>query len=204
MRNSLTMTPIALTGAAVAGVALGFATQTLQGSLGGSSAVLANSGAVWVLVAFALGLVMPTSPVAAIGGAMCLVAASISFYIAVDWFEGIASSPRGPVVWSITGIVAGAAFGLAGFRARHSTQHRRSAWALLAGVLIGEGIHTTWYVGNDQLRPAGIAELAIAAIISLLILRRAKSGALVAATIAAAAVVTLFAVSLINRVFAAF
>lgn len=31
-----------------------------------------------------------------------LVAASISFYVAVDWFEGIASSLRGPVVWSIT------------------------------------------------------------------------------------------------------
>lgn len=202
MRNKLTRTAIALTGAVIVGVALGFAIQALQGSLGGSSAVLANSGAVWILVAFALGLAMPSPRVAAVGGAMCLVAASISYYVAVDWFEGIASGPRGTVIWSIAGIVAGLAFGLAGFLARNNTRHRRSAWALLTGVLIGEGIHLTWHVGNDELRPAGIAELAVAAVIATLTLRRARSATLVITTTAAAAVATLLAVGLINRVFA--
>jgi uncharacterized protein DUF6518 len=203
MRNRLTTMAVALAGAVVAGVALGFVIQILQGSLGGSSAVLANSGAVWAFVAFSLGLVMPTARMAAVGGAICLVVASISYYVAVDWFEGITSSPRGAVVWSIAGILAGAAFGFAGFVARHNQRHRRPAWALLAGVLVGEGIHLTWYVGNDELRPAGIAELAIAAIIAIVILRRAKSVTLVAAITVAAALTTLLASSLINEAFAA-
>lgn len=201
MRNSLTTTILALAGAVVTGVALGFVIQILQGSLGGSSAVLANSGAVWAFVAFSLGLVMATARAAAAGGAICLVVASISYYVAVDWFEGITSSPRGAVVWSIAGILAGAAFGFAGFVARHNQRQRRPAWALLAGVLIGEGIHLTWYVGNDELRPAGIAELAVAAIIAIAILRRAKSAALVAAITAAAALTTLLATSLITQAF---
>ena len=183
------------------GVALGVATQALQGSLGGSSAVLANSGAVWALVAFALGLVMPSSRVAAVGGAACLVAASISYYVAVDVFEGISSAPRGAIVWSMAGIVAGSAFGFAGFVARHNDEQRRSAWALLAGVVMGEGIHLTWYVGNAELRPAGIAELAVAGIIVALALRRARSAVVVAAITASAALTTLLAISLINRVF---
>jgi Family of unknown function (DUF6518) len=203
MRNSLTTAAISIISAALAGVALGFVTQILQGSLAGSSSVLANSGAMWILVAFALGLVMPSSRTAAIGGAVALVAASISYYVAVDWFEGTSSTPRSAVVWSIAGIVAGSTFGFAGFLARHDQRRRRSAWALLAGVLVGEGIHLTWYVGNAQLRPAGIAELAVAAIVTIVILRRARSAGLVAAIIVAAALATLLATSLINEAFTA-
>ena len=194
---------IALAGAVLAGVALGFGTQALQGSLGGSSAVLANSGAVWVIAAFAVGLVMSSGRLACIGGATCLVAAPISYYIAVDWFEGIASAFRGPAIWATAGVIAGSTFGLAGYLARHDTRHRRSAWALLAGVLIGEGIHLTWHAGNNELRPAGIVELAIAALLATLILRWEKTTALTAATMATATVITLVAISLINTVFAA-
>ena len=195
---------IAVTGAVVAGMGLGVATQALQGSLGGSSAVLANSGAVWVFVAFVLGLVMPTSHVAAVGGATCLVAASISYYVAVDVFERISSAPRGAIVWSMAGIVAGSAFGFAGFVARHNQEQRHSAWGLLAGVVVGEGIHLTWYVGNKALRPAGIAELAVAGIIVILALCRARSAVVVAAITASAALTTLLATSLINRAFVSF
>jgi uncharacterized protein DUF6518 len=202
MRNSLTTTTLALVGAAITGVALGFVIQILQGLLGGSTAVLANSGAIWAFVAFSLGLVMPTARTAAVGGAICLVVASISYYVAVDWFEGITSSPRGAVIWSIAGVLAGAAFGSAGFVARHNRRHRRLAWALVAGVLIGEGVHLTWYVGNEKLRPAGIAELAVAAIIAIVILRRARSATFVATITAAAALSTLLASSLIDAAFA--
>lgn len=204
MRNSLTTTVIAFASAVVAGIALGVVTQILQGSLSGSSAVLANSGTVWVLVAFTVGLVMPSSRVvAAVGGAMCLVAASISYYVAVDVFEGVTSSPRSAIIWSVAGIVAGASFGVAGFISRHSQRHRSSAWALLAGALIGEGIHLTWRAGNDQLRVAGLVELAVAAIIAIVMLRRRRSAIRVAAITSAAALATLLATSVINEVFAA-
>lgn len=131
----------ALVVAVLAGVALGFATQTLQGWLPGSTGVFANSGVAWALIAFALGLTMPSARSGALGGAVALLVASCSYYVAADWFEGIGFVPRTAVMWSIAGIVAGSAFGSAGFVARRSRQHRSAAWALVAGVLIGEGVH---------------------------------------------------------------
>lgn len=191
----------ALAAAALTGVALGLGTQVLQGWLRGSTAVLANSGGVWALVVFALGLTMPSPRTAAIGGAIALITTSFSYYVAADWFEHTGFAPRTVVVWSVAGIVAGSAFGLAGFVARHSRQHRLSAWALVAGVLIGEGVHLTWYVGNAQLRPAGITELALAMIIATLCLRPTGSRTLVAAATSAAALATLLSVRLIGAVF---
>jgi len=72
--------------AIVAGLVVGIGTQVLQGVLPDSWGVLANSGVVWALGAFALGTLMPSVRAAALGGTTTMVLASLSYYWAVDWF----------------------------------------------------------------------------------------------------------------------
>jgi Family of unknown function (DUF6518) len=196
-------TAIELLAAAAAGVALGFGTQMLQGSLSDSPGVLANSGVVWAMVAFCVGLSVRPLRSAAIGGALVLVAASFSYYLAADWFEGVGFSLRTPLVWSVAGVVAGSGLGIAGFVARREPQHRSSAGALVAGLVLGEGIHLTWVVGNPQLRPAGLLELAIATAIAAVSIRHGKSAKFVPAIALATAASTLLALRLINAAFLA-
>lgn len=196
-------TVIDLLAAAAAGIALGFGTQILQGSLSDSPGVLANSGVVWALVAFCLGLSVRSSRSAALGGALALVAASFSYYVAADWFEGVGFSLRAPLVWSVAGVAAGSGLGIAGFVARCNPQHRTSAGALVAGIVLGEGIHLTWLVGNPQLRPAGLLELAIATTIAAMSMRRGRSARFVPAIATAAAAATLLALRLIDAAFLA-
>lgn len=189
----------------VAGLAVGIVTQILQGVLPDGWGVLANSGVMWALLAFALGMVMPSPRWAAVGGAVELVIASIAYYMAVAWFEGNSSEVRSALVWSMAGIVAGSVFGLAGWCARR-TEWRNAALALVSGVLIGEGSYLVWRVG-DRSRPAGIVELAVAGIIAVVSLTRAPRAtqrvprAGVAALMVAAGVTTLVAMKAINTIF---
>lgn len=108
----------------VTGAVLGIGTQILQGALPGGWGVLANSGVMWALGAFALGYLLPTRRWAVVGGAVQLVVASCTYYVAVDWFEGIRSGPHGAVIWSAAGIVAGTVFGFAGHLAASRVARR--------------------------------------------------------------------------------
>ncbi len=151
----------------VTGAVLGIGTQVLQGALPGGWGVLANSGVMWAFGAFALGHLLPTMRWAVVGGAIELVIASWTYYLAVEWFEGIRSGPQGAVIWSAAGIVAGSVFGYAGQLAGARVHRRPIAWSLLAGTLAGEGVHLTWFVGNPALRRGGVAELILAAALSV-------------------------------------
>jgi len=191
------------------GLAVGIVTQILQGVLPDGWGVLANSGVMWALMAFALGAALPTPRWATAGGAVQLVIASIVYYIAVDWFEGHSSDPRGAIIWSAAGIVAGPVFGLAGHWFTHRAAWRYSVLTLVAGVLVGEGIHLIWFVGNPDLRPAGITELILAVSIASICLAGSlrstlhRAPAITAGVTVAAAVITLAAGSIIDAVFAA-
>ena len=73
---------------------------------------------------------------------------------------------------------------------------------VLAGVVAGEGVHLTWFVGNLDLRPAGIAELAIAGTITTMCLCMTRSAGRTSVIAASAAVATLLAGRIIDGVFA--
>jgi hypothetical protein len=199
----------ALATTVVTGLAVGIGTQVLQGVLPDTWSVLANSGVMWALMAFALGAVLPTARWGALGGAAQLVIASVVYYAAVDWFEGNSSELRGAIIWSAAGIVAGSAFGIAGYWCRRHPERRFPALALVAGVLAGEGVHLAWWVGNAELRPAGVVELGLAAVLLAVCLvgasrrppRRATT--LVAGIGLGAAIATLAAVDAIDAVFLA-
>ncbi len=186
-----------------AGMALGIGTQILQGLLPDSWGVLANSTAAWAVAAFALGAHMSNVRAAAIGGAMQLVIASCAFYMAVDWFEGSSSGPKGAIVWSCAGIIAGPIFGAAGFRARHSLAWRRPAFALVAGTIAGEAVHVTWFTGNAALRPAGAAELVIATMIAGWCLIAPNRRTIVTGIVLSAGAATLLAGNIIGLAFGA-
>jgi uncharacterized protein DUF6518 len=86
-----------------------------QSHLPGEWSAIANSGAVWLLPATLVGAVMPTDLRAALAGALTLVVAVAVFYAAVPFLvAGASSAPRGVVIWSVTAVVAGPVFGVAG------------------------------------------------------------------------------------------
>lgn len=202
MHSQLIRQPTVQAGTVViAGLVLGIGTQILQGVLPDRWGVLANSGVVWAIGAFALGAILPDARSAAIGGAIELVIASCIFYVAAGWFEGSSSNPRSAVIWSCAGIVAGSVFGAAGHLARRSAVWRDPAWALVAGAIAAEGAYLTWQVGNSTLRPAGLVELGIAAVLIARCMVRTSRHALVAALFVATGALTLTSVHIINTVF---
>jgi hypothetical protein len=198
MRGRLASAPVVL----VAGVALGWGTQLMQRALSGDPAVLANSGVVWITIAFALGYMLRSPAQAAFGGAAALVAASFSYYLAADAAAGFGFTLRSPVIWSAVGVVAGATFGAAGYVARQQDQYRPIAWAALAGAVLGEGTDLVWLVGNASLRPAGLVEIALAVSAGAILSVRFRSATRVLATQVGVAAATLVAFQLINGVFA--
>ncbi len=153
----------------------------LPASLG----VLANSGVMWALGAFAAGTLMPSVRAAALGGATTMVLASLSYYWAVDWFEGISSQGRGALIWSVAGLVAGPVFGVAGHLVKSRPDVRRLALAPVAGALIGEGAHLVWFVGVDDLWPAGVVEMTLGAAMATACIWRDRRPILVLVAVAA-------------------
>jgi hypothetical protein len=153
---------VMIVAALLSGVAVGVGTQLLQGVLPEAWGVLANSGVIWALAAFALGTTLRSFPVAMIGGALQLVAASAMYSLAVDWFEGGSFSVRGAVIWSIAGTCCGIVFGAAGHGFARSSATRPGGVAVVAGTMFVEGAYLTWHVGNATLRPAGLVELVVA------------------------------------------
>jgi len=114
-----------------------------------------------------------------------MVLASVSYYWALEWFEGISSGGRGALVWALAGLVAGPAFGAAGWWCRAKPQQRWLALAPLAGVLLGEGLHLVRYVGVDDLWPAGAVELVAGAAVATACLLRARRSVVVAGLVSA-------------------
>jgi hypothetical protein len=201
------LTSVALLAAAIGGVALGVGTQVLQGHLPGAWSVLANSAVAWALAAFLIGMAMPTLEAAIFGGALSLVVASVSYYGAVDWFEGSRSGLRSTVIWSAAGIVAGAVFAAAGYVMVRVPRYRAAALGLVTGALIGEGGYLIWRVGNVALRPAGVVELVLglgAAVAAGLGARRRDTPlALIAAVVVSTVMLMALATKVINAAFLA-
>jgi hypothetical protein len=191
----------AIVTAILGGFLVGVVTQVLQGKLTGSWNVLANSGVMWSLAAAAVGALMPGIRTAVVGGATSMVVASVSYYWAAEAFEGIASSGRSPMVWSIVGIVAGGAFGLAGWLVRNDAARRWLALAAVGGLLIGEGRHLVRVV--EWLRPAGIVQLLLGVALVAVCVRADRRPLAVLAFAAGGALCYGIAVHVIDAVFMA-
>lgn len=131
--------------ALIAGVGLAFGVLTVlgQATLPGSWNHFANSGAVWLVAAFIVGVRMPSIIWAMMGGFISLIMALVG-YTAVITILGLTYPFSTIAFWGAIALVGGPVFGLAGQWWRYtigSWRHATSA-ALMGGVFIAEG----WYM----------------------------------------------------------
>jgi len=125
------------------GFAFGALTVLGQATLPGSWNHFANSGAVWLIAAFVVGVLMPSVIWATLGGFISLVMA-LAGYTAVITLLGLTYPFSTIAFWCAVALVGGPIFGLAGQWWRYTTgswRHAASA-ALMGGVFIAEG----WYM----------------------------------------------------------
>jgi hypothetical protein len=126
----------------VIGFAFGALTVAGQATLHGSWNHFANSGAVWLIAAFAVGALMSSVGWAAIGGFITLVMALAGYTAAVTAL-GLTYPFTTIVLWGAVALVSGPLFGLAGlwWRSLTSSWRHAAGAALMGGVFIAEG----WY-----------------------------------------------------------
>ena len=133
-------------------IAVGLATGALtllgQAVLGADANRLANSGAIWVTVAFGIGAVMASDREAVVAGTATLLLALVGYQLAA-WAAHASLGTSGLVIWSGTAVVGGPVFGLAGRRWRVDTGRSRVlAIALLGAVFVAEGAYTLVSIPN--------------------------------------------------------
>jgi hypothetical protein len=130
------------------GLATGAITLLGQAVLGADANRLANSGAIWLTVAFGIGAVMASDREAVVAGIATLLLALAGYQLAA-WAAHASLGTSGLVIWSGTAVVGGPGFGLAGRRWRVDTGLARiAAIALLGAVFVAEGAYTLISIPN--------------------------------------------------------
>lgn len=155
----------ALVAAAAAGVGAGVLTAQLQGVLSADWNTIANSGAVWTVVTFALtALLARTQTVAMAAGMLALVGEVIGYY---GWAAAVRHVPvthAEELLWTMAALWIGPLVGLAAFHVRWgSARQRIVAAAAMAGVVAGEGLYLIRIAGVPR---SGWVEVALAAAIT--------------------------------------
>jgi hypothetical protein len=186
--------PVAgLATAALAGLAAGVLTAYLQGVVSADWNTVANSGAVWTVVAFiATAALARTSAAAAVGGLLVLVGEVAGYYGYVADVRHLPVWHSAEVLWTVAALWIGPLTGLAAYRARSGDPAQRmTALAALAGVLAGEGAYLVRIAGVPM---SGWVELALAAALATgatvtgSVSLRVRSAALAVGALVAAAV----------------
>jgi hypothetical protein len=129
--------------ALVAGLVAGGVTQLLQGILPEGIGSVANSATPWLAVAFGVGTTASRWWLAAIAGAVTLLAALVGYYGLVQLRFGYGAELRGAVLlWLIAAVVGGPVFGVAGRWWRGDGPWLRATGpALLGASAIAEGVY---------------------------------------------------------------
>ena len=129
--------------AVVAGLVAGAVTQLLQGILPAEVGSIANSATPWLAVAFGVGAIAPRWWIAALAGAVALLAALVGYYGLVQVRYGYGVEVRGTVLlWLIAAVVGGPVFGVAGRWWRGDGPWRRAIGpALLGASAMAEGVY---------------------------------------------------------------
>jgi hypothetical protein len=141
------------------GLATGAMTLLGQAVLDAEANRLANSGALWLTVAFGIGAVMASDREAVVAGIATLLLALVGYQLAA-WAAHASLGASGLVIWSGTAVVGGPVFGLAGRRWRVDTGRSRVlAIALLGAVFVAEGAYTLIAIPN--LGPTGWVEVLV-------------------------------------------
>jgi hypothetical protein len=135
----------------VGGLAVGIATSWLQGVLPTSANVLANSGAIWSLIACALSLPAHSRPFAIAAGLLALGGEVAGYYAIASPVRGITTSASERLLWTVAALVIGPLVGLAAWSIRAGRPSARAvALGALGGLLIGEGLHRLIRLSSDD------------------------------------------------------
>ncbi|MET0773539.1 MAG: DUF6518 family protein [Candidatus Limnocylindrales bacterium] len=153
--------------AVVAGLATGALTLAGQAVLPTEANRLANSGAIWVSVAFAVGWRAPSDAMAALAGLMALVAALVGYFVTAAIAQaGVSASTV--AIWVAVALIGGPVFGIAGrWRATAPGWRAAIAVAALGAVYLSEGLWTLW--GIPHMALAGWASVVVGCLITLLL-----------------------------------
>ena len=155
----------------VAGLVAGAVTQLLQGILPAGIGSIANSATPWLAAAFGVGSTASRWWLAAIAGAVTLLAALVGYYGLVQLRFGYGPELRGAVLlWLIAAVVGGPVFGVAGRWWRGDGPWLRATGpALLGASAIAEGVYLA---GIPTVASAGPLFVAVGLAIPVLLGRR--------------------------------
>lgn len=130
---------------------------------------LVNSGAVWLLVAFLISAVAPSTAWAVVAGMGTLIVEVMGYFVSVWLLVGVDIPFGGTLFWLLVAVVAGPIFGIAGhwWRVGNKRQHVL-ALALMGGVFLAEGsIAMLW--GEQYKLTSRRVEISIGLLIPLLL-----------------------------------
>lgn len=185
-----------------AGIALGVVVQLEYSLPGNSGTSLANLGAPWLAVAFALGAVALSRRDGALAGIVGLTLGLISFYVYMRVVQD-APTPPHKWAWFVLGLFGGAGFGAAGTVWR-SDSGRLRLWttALLTGTLTAESAGGLVRAAEGSLHTAAIVifviELLAGLAVPLVLLRKRDDRARAYGYTAGAAAALVLAATLIT------
>jgi hypothetical protein len=153
----------------VAGLLTGVLTLALQAVLPEALNRLANSGAIWVTVAFVVGALIGDWRAAAVAGTVTLLLAVGGYYAAAG-VAGAGVSVGALAIWGGTAVVGGPVYGAAGW-AWYARRDRAEAIAaaLLGGVYLAEGAYTLLLV--PAMAPAGVVEVVVGVVLAAMLPR---------------------------------
>ncbi len=184
-----------------AGLATGGLTLLGQAVLDAEWNRLANSGAIWLAVAFVVGSRMASDREAVVAGAATLLLALIGYELAAR-MVGTSISVTGLVVWSGTALVGGPVYGLAGRRWGVGEGGSRAlAVALLGAVFVAEGAYTLLAI--PDLARVGWVEVVVGIALPVLLGRDARERLVGVALLVPLACAGLLAFGVINALFLA-
>lgn len=162
---------------------------------------LANSGAIWLAVAFAVGSRMASGREAAIAGIATLLLALVGYQLAAR-VVGASISGAGLVNWSGTALVGGPVYGFAGRRWEAGPGRGRIlAIALLGAVFVAEGAYTLLAI--PDLARTGWVEVIVGLALPVLLGRGVRERVAAVALLLPLALLGLLVFEAINRLFLA-
>lgn len=128
--------------ALAAGLVIGALTLGGQAILPGVLNQLANSGAVWIIIAFVIGRFAPSWKLASLAGLIALVGQVIGYYTTASIIVGVPDSFTLIYFWLAVALVAGPILGAAGFFSVNAHgRWQKIATGMLGAVFIGEGLY---------------------------------------------------------------
>jgi hypothetical protein len=180
------------------GLGVGVATSYLQGVVPGSWNTLANSGAVWTVIAFGVAAALVTTPATTVAtGLTTLLGEVFGYYAIAAHVRGIATSSSERILWVVAAIVIGPLAGVAAWLVRRGRPSARAAAALaVCGVVAGEGVHGVLRVSSSS--AAAWTEIVVAGAVAIVVLAmtsaalRARVAALLVGALVALVVVAVY------------